>query len=584
MSRFTSLAVTASLLLPVLAYSQNPPRVFQAPREICDALDLKSAVVQELVLPPVSRGQLTVRMSFGGRLRTLRLRPYDIRTEDYALLVDDGTELREVPAPPSVTYRGELAGEPDSAVAATFVDGKLRAELRSAGKNWSVHPVSDAQEGLLPTAYVIYERADRQELPFYECATANAPAPGAARGMSTAAAAEDAGNAVAELAVDVDFPFYRSRGRSVIRVQDEITGLLNAVDVIYNREVGIEHRVTTIIVRTVPVYAGGDGLLSEFRDRWLLNHGNIQRDVAHLFSGGPNPGSVIGRAFLNGICSTFSSYGMSWTNWSGDFSRRVDLTAHELGHNWGAGHCDGTSGCAIMCSTIQGCFGVGSFGLRATQAIESFKSSRSCLQIEPLPDAAPVITSISPGTAASYDPETVTITGDNLDMITSLTVGGVAATVIPISQDVARFVPPFPLEIATIDVIAENAIGSSSIGLTIEGIHPSVIDAPFWAIRGVPTTLRIYTDRQWQGVLVASVSNVPSILPGVVRLGLGNNFLELVSFPVFADTRGVMEFEVIIPVEVSAFLATYWQAVTFADSGSLTFPVETSNLHRIVVF
>ena len=88
-------------------------------------------------------------------------------------------------------------------------------------------------------------------------------------------------------------------------------------------------------------------------------------------------------------------------------SQRSALTAHEMGHNWSAQHCDGDGDCHIMCSTLGGCNGLGSpakVGGAAVSSITSYKSSRPCLDtgcgtpldiIEPDPGEVGVVNVIS---------------------------------------------------------------------------------------------------------------------------------------------------------------------------------------------
>jgi hypothetical protein len=62
-------------------------------------------------------------------------------------------------------------------------------------------------------------------------------------------------------------------------------------------------------------------------------------------------------------------------------SERTALTAHELGHNWNADHCDGANPCNIMCSHIDGCSGIGlpNFEPVGANEIMDFADARSCL-------------------------------------------------------------------------------------------------------------------------------------------------------------------------------------------------------------
>ena len=62
---------------------------------------------------------------------------------------------------------------------------------------------------------------------------------------------------------------------------------MNGVDAIYQRDVTIQYRITTIIVRTATTYTTTNmsTLLSQFRTRWNSQHGGVPRALAHLFTG-----------------------------------------------------------------------------------------------------------------------------------------------------------------------------------------------------------------------------------------------------------------------------------------------------------
>ena len=84
----------------------------------------------------------------------------------------------------------------------------------------------------------------------------------------------------------------------------------------------------------------------------------------------------IGVAYLSSVC-TSNQYSISWhTN---SLITRTAVTAHELGHSFSAGHCNGTT-CFIMCASIGGCNGVlTAFAPISINAINNHAASRSCL-------------------------------------------------------------------------------------------------------------------------------------------------------------------------------------------------------------
>jgi hypothetical protein len=108
--------------------------------------------------------------------------------------------------------------------------------------------------------------------------------------------------------------------------------------------------------------------------------------VAHLFTGKNLDGSVIGIAYLGVVCDVNDAYGLSQSRYTTNFSLRVSLTAHELGHNWNAQHCDASPPCGIMCSSNGGCGGdLTHFGATPLAAIIAWRNSAGCLTPSNLP-------------------------------------------------------------------------------------------------------------------------------------------------------------------------------------------------------
>ena len=144
----------------------------------------------------------------------------------------------------------------------------------------------------------------------------------------------------------------------------------------YDRDVDITHIISSITVRTAPFYTPDflDSsefdestpqymnmlrLLQSFRNHWntICNPRSDpgctepDRDMVQLFSGKEAHGmgaggGVVGLAWVNVACDTDYLYSVV-RNYNGvrgetNFGVATSLTSHELGHNWGAGHCSGT--------------------------------------------------------------------------------------------------------------------------------------------------------------------------------------------------------------------------------------------------
>ena len=324
------------------------PRRSARARQVLGLLD---AELLELDLPPANaHAPFATQVRLAGRTELLELQATDVRAPGYQLLVEREDGSFAVPAPRAAkTYRGALAGQPGSRVAATLDERGLTARILLAdGEEHYLEPLS----GKLPDAarreHALYARHDAPAPgvpcaePLVAPAETGAPATGEASTLPPDVASATTLK-VAELAIDADYEYFLHWGQSVTAVEDRIHAVIDAMNLQYESEVGITHRITTVIVRTSPAqpYTATDpnALLDQLRLHWTANHAGVQRDLAHLFTGKQIDGSVIGIAWLGVVCNSSYGYGLSQSDFNANFASATDLTAHELGHNWSANHC-----------------------------------------------------------------------------------------------------------------------------------------------------------------------------------------------------------------------------------------------------
>ncbi|MFQ5506129.1 MAG: M12 family metallo-peptidase [Planctomycetota bacterium] len=567
--------------------SANPapafPTVRQAPPGVLEAFDVNAGTLQSLSLPSSVEKPFEVRVFLGRMLHTLELRPHDVRSDKFVLLVEDRNGIRQVPRPTSVTYRGTLRGQPDSIVAASLVDGQLRALIQLGKAVWAVQPLTQADPQAARSSHIVYA-ADATVLPGYRCGVPDTLlARPAARGKSSGGLTPQALKE-AEIAIDADFDYYLKNGSNVTNTQNDVTSVMNNVDVIYKRDVTIQFKITTILVRTSRVYTSNSPgtLLGQFRSRWNSFHGNIKRDLAHLFTGKSRSSGVIGVAFLRVVCNLSSAYALSWARFTLNMTSRTGLVAHEIGHNFAARHCNLSSPCNIMCSGLGGCSrNLRAFAPVSINAIVAFKNSLGCLSNASKP---PILFTIAPASVSSFNPAAVTVTGLNLDTVTSVTVGpGTSTSITSKNPTALTFTPPAPNLIATNPVTVTNPGGTSNpVNLSVTGNHPSVVSIPSIVVRGFSYPLAVHTDKAWMAVLMLSASNRASAVSGIVNLGIGNNFTELVQLAVLTgDSKGSGALKLMIPKTAPAFRA-FWQAVTLNPS-KVSFPLEVSNVSSMLI-
>ncbi|MSR41234.1 MAG: hypothetical protein EXS10_04950 [Phycisphaerales bacterium] len=369
--------------------------------------------------------EITVNLQ--GQQETLRLYRTSLRSVNAKLLLDEGTgALREVPLPPARTYRGTLASNLDVRIAASVIDGKLWAMIDAVEGTWFIQPASDFSATASANSHVIY-RHD-QVLPLSGgCGNDNAnlalpdwltegfnPGADGDPALEGASGAGDGGIAgatpfIAEIAFDADYEFFQKNSNSATNTVNDIENVMNNVSLVYDRDVNITYEYTTFVVRTTATdpYTTSvmTDLLCEFRQKWITApEVGIQRDVAQLFTGKTITGSVIGLAWLGVTCNQVGSdcSGNGNLAFSAVESRfttiadyRTSLSAHEVGHNWQAGHCDGASPCNIMCSLINSCNGTTGANLKFSPTsiaqIVAYRDAVACDTAMTAPQSLPFL-------------------------------------------------------------------------------------------------------------------------------------------------------------------------------------------------
>ncbi|MBL8738459.1 MAG: hypothetical protein JNL12_18660 [Planctomycetes bacterium] len=545
-------AAAASLAL----VAQTAPPVAQAPPALRAALDVMVATVQPLVVVPNGTdGSVATSVVFAGATRRLELEPFDVRSADYQCFTRKADGLQLVPPPPCTTFRGHLFGEPGSAVAASFDGDSLHAYVRRAnGDVYVVQPVRGALPSAVGFAHAVFRAADARP-PQRHCGVL-APAvavPPPAVGFDMVS--------VCELALEADHPLFLANGSSVSQTQNDVLAIVNAVDLIFRRDVQIQFQVRSLIVDSAPdsyTATTASALLAEFRTYWNGNYAGLARDTAHLFSGRPlgtGGGGTIGYAYVGVLCNPGFAYGVSETTWTSNFALRVGLTAHELGHNANAAHCDGQPACNLMCSFIGGCGGsVGGFGPGEQAQIVAYQQTIACLTPQATP---PQITGVTPVQIPTVQPPLVTVTGTGLFGTSAVTVGGQVVTQgITVQGDTQlTFTPPAGLPLAFLPLSVTNPAGTSNAAvLWYRAADPCRVVVPPTAQEGTVLEWSLGGLPGHDAFLLASTST--NLVPF-----LGESIFEsfLLLWAGSLDARGMVVLATPVPTGVLLGVTVHWQ-------------------------
>lgn len=387
----SSLAMSAGVRVAPAA----PPVVFNPEQSLKDRVQQRLALtnvsIQRLGPTSLVDDSFAVPVRLGDRVCVLKLWPKSLRSPDFRLLVQDaGGALTEQPAPPPATYRGSVAGMPDSIVAASLIDDRLSAAIRLDRVTlWTIQPLAGRFANADDDAHAVYSNDD---LLGSGGTCGNDDPPGVAVEAGTADDDPRDGPALAvEIAFDADFEFFELNNRSIWETLGDIEQVMNGVDAIYRGNVNISNIITTVIVRTDEndpyTFLTPEYRLDQMRDHWNANHADLPRDTAHLMTGSDLWGTIVGVAYVGVICHPIAAgygYGLSQSHYSQNLAERVALTAHELGHNWNAEHCNGAGDCSIMCSVIGECTGnLTTFGSRSLATITAFRDAATCLAPPP---------------------------------------------------------------------------------------------------------------------------------------------------------------------------------------------------------
>ena len=429
------------------------------------------------------------------------------------------------------------------------------------------------------------------------------------------------------MAAETDYEYYQIFN-DLQAAQDYAVALWGAVSSRYEAKVDTQIVLSYLGLYTTnndpwTAHSGGAGaMLDEFRLTWGTNL-PAGADLAHLMSGGNLGGGV---AYVPGLCNPGWNFAVSG-NISGQVSFPVPtsawftwdfmVVAHETGHNFGswhthdycppldecaAGACTGGGVCTsgTIMSYCHGCPGGMTNILTHFHdftANEMFVRASGCLDLAGCDLCGgckePYVTQISPPLVPTFHPDgqTLTLFGCNFNGVESVTVGGGAVDVDDIdviNDTILSVVVRAPLDIGSADVVAFNSAGAgNAVPLTVEAPPAPCLGVgydPHFPIvhyaNGLPLTVG-----GSPGDLVFlcySSDPIPSVLPGIVSLDLGNNFASLAQFWTFTiPPQGWMARDFAVS-SIPGWTTWYLQGAVFLASTGAP-PLVATELREVLV-
>jgi hypothetical protein len=337
----------------------------------------------------------TIRVRAKGRNFDFDLVAHDLRAPNYRAVETNANGSYELQPDSVKTYRGHLRDDATSEVRVTIDGENLAGMIYTGDTKLFLTKAREFSGRAKKNDIVVYEEGDLTRMVDL---TNDIPAQVNYQSESipdlTTAYATLADLRQLEVATEADYQWVQAAGGDATTVNNGILSIMNMVDGIYRRDLGL-----TVLVTNQHAWTAADpyssssmsSLLDSFVAHWNSNFPRSQypRDTAHLFTG---KFSNQGLAYIGVVCrSPNSAYGL--TGRSGGANHLI--AAHEIGHNLGADHVDNSGTCAssMMNPSLSG--SVTKFCSTSISAISSFVSQYgSCLTVvgtasTPLPTPLP---------------------------------------------------------------------------------------------------------------------------------------------------------------------------------------------------
>lgn len=283
-----------------------------------------------------------------------------------ALLQDSAIEL----------YRGQVNDDARSWARLSISDGRMQGMLWDGAELYVIEPMTELRDALPANTKMdanttaIFRLADVAMTPDAATCGADATADFTKGADAYNAMVKElkgsptimrAVGAVQRLEVSVlgDLLLLNRFGTEA-KARDELLTRLNNVDGIYSSQLKVEISVSSIdFGATLSGTTSASSLLNELGNLRRRSQNLNARGLTHLFTGRDLDGTTVGIAFIDSICDR--QYGAGLTE-ARNRSVWVEslITAHEMGHNFGAPHdgdqaCSGTpSNTFLMAPSING--------------------------------------------------------------------------------------------------------------------------------------------------------------------------------------------------------------------------------------
>ena len=274
----------------------------------------------------------------------LSLFPNSTLSSDYTVKVATESGDQIVHPTNNITYVGYLNNESDSDVRLTITDGFIYGFVREKTKTYYIEPARHFESLASKDDHVIYNSRDVIDNPNITCAHEDAN--DFSKKIDQNDLTENDDHCITlKIALASDYLMYQKYNSSVSDVVARNIGVLNNVQANFINEfdLDIEFEIATQFVSSCSTCdpwtstTSPGSLLYEVRD-WGEAGGFGTQDfsIAQFWTNRDFDGSVVGYAFVNGLCINKRYHLLQ--DFVDDAEQIRVLATHEMGHNMGSGH------------------------------------------------------------------------------------------------------------------------------------------------------------------------------------------------------------------------------------------------------
>jgi hypothetical protein len=276
-------------------------------------------------------------------------------------------------------YRGQVNGDADSWARLAMINGKLQGMLSDGADIYVVEPLTKLRDALPANTKMdtdttaIFRLADVTMTPGSASCGTDTTTANVTKGtdayssmvneLKGSPAIMQAAGATKRLEIAVlGDSLLLNRFGTDAEARQEILARLNIVDGIYSSQLGIQISVPSVdFGDSLSATTSASSLLNELSDLRRRSPNLYSRGLTHLFTGRDLDGSTVGIAFISSICDRQYGAGLTEARNRSAWTESL-ITAHEIGHNFGAPHdgdqdedCAATpTGLFLMSSSING--------------------------------------------------------------------------------------------------------------------------------------------------------------------------------------------------------------------------------------